>query len=161
MYHVNHTINEMNDITDQEYAVIVEARNILNKYARTHAQYFNSTATTKEYFRYHIGNLNREHFMVLFLRNDLSLISADTMFIGSLNEVVVDPIEITRRALILQSNAVIIAHNHPSGANGPSDLDMSLTKNIIAYLRSFNIELLDHVIVGSKTYSMSEEGTLH
>lgn len=55
-------------------------------------------------------------------------------------------------------------HNHPSGDVTPSQLDLSVTKRIVAVAAVMNIPLVDHIIIGAgddnKHYSMSQHGDI-
>ena len=42
--------------------------------------------------------------------------------------------------------AVVMAHNHPSGIALPSDADIGATHNAALFLRTFGIDLVDHLI---------------
>jgi DNA repair protein RadC len=42
-----------------------------------------------------------------------------------------------------------MVHNHPSGDPSPSDADLRLTRRINEATRILQINLLDHVIIGS------------
>lgn len=42
--------------------------------------------------------------------------------------------------------AVVMAHNHPSGAASPSDADIRTTHEAAHFLRTMGIELVDHLI---------------
>ena len=46
-----------------------------------------------------------------------------------------------------EKNAVILAHNHPSGNLGVSDADIRITKRVREALKLVDIELLDHLIL--------------
>ena len=64
-------------------------------------------------------------------------------------------------ALMSKAQAVILAHNHPSGDAGPSHEDVQLTKVIRSALDLFGIRLLDHVIITSDSHvSFSDDGLL-
>lgn len=146
--------------TGQEFNIILQARAILNKYAASEKQYFSDTSRSKEFARVQLDGYQREVFMVIFLNHDLSLITHDIMFMGSLNNCVVDPVEIVRRALILNASSVIIAHNHPTGHCEPSEDDKKLTIQIQEKLNLFNIWLVDHIIVGKSVFSFLVNGLL-
>ncbi len=47
-----------------------------------------------------------------------------------------------------QRNAVILAHNHPSGVAEPSQADERITRRLKSALELVDIRLLDHLIVG-------------
>jgi DNA repair protein RadC len=42
--------------------------------------------------------------------------------------------------------AVVMAHNHPSGTPWPSDADIATTHEAALFLRTMDIELVDHLI---------------
>jgi DNA repair protein RadC len=46
-------------------------------------------------------------------------------------------------------NAVIMVHNHPSGDPSPSEADLRLTRRIVEASRILQLQLIDHVIIGS------------
>jgi DNA repair protein RadC len=63
----------------------------------------------------------------------------------------------------LKTNAayIILGHNHPSGEIEPSNEDLVCTAAAQKLLKSLNVGLLDHIIVGKQTaYSMRLEGCL-
>ena len=71
------------------------------------------------------------------------------------------PREIVKRALALNAAAIILAHNHPSGAASPSEADIALTERVQAAMATVDIDVLDHIIVGAgEPYSMAEAGLM-
>lgn len=57
-------------------------------------------------------------------------------------------------------SAIILAHNHPSGSNEPSDADIQITNKLISAGKILDIHILDHVIVTSKYYFSFKKGNL-
>jgi DNA repair protein RadC len=55
-----------------------------------------------------------------------------------------------------ERNAVILAHNHPSGDPSPSPEDLRITRELVAAGKILDIQVLDHVIVGRQGSSMPE-----
>ncbi|MBO4693137.1 MAG: RadC family protein [Clostridia bacterium] len=55
---------------------------------------------------------------------------------------------------ILRRNAVaaVLTHNHPSGIAIPSQRDGTITEDLAATLKSMDIFLVDHIIVGADDY---------
>lgn len=83
------------------------------------------------------------------------------MFRGTLSHTSVYPREVARRALELNSAAVIFAHNHPSGAAEPSRADELLTQSLKAALQLVDVRVLDHLVVGrGEVVSFAERGLL-
>lgn len=74
---------------------------------------------------------------------------------------VVDVKMIYQAALKANSNAVILAHNHPSGKLRPSDPDIILTKQVKDAGKLLNITLFDHLILTVEGYySFADEGII-
>jgi len=69
---------------------------------------------------------------------------------GTLNASLVHPREVFKGALLANAHAIIIAHNHPSGDVEPSIADKTSTEKLVDAGKLLNIEILDHVIIGSK-----------
>lgn len=67
---------------------------------------------------------------------------------GTLNETLVHPREVLRPAILSGAYAIIVAHNHPSGDPTPSEADRSMTRRIRECADLFQIQLLDHLIIG-------------
>ena len=99
-----------------------------------------------------LRDLTHEEFWVAYLMNDNSVISKEMIGKGSEMASVVNVREIVRNALLKKSLKVIVAHNHPSGNLNPGEADIKLTKKIKEALSFFDIDLLDHIIVGGNNY---------
>jgi DNA repair protein RadC len=61
--------------------------------------------------------------------------------------------EILREAVVRNSPAVILVHNHPSGDSQPSPEDVDLTRTLIAASRLLDIQLVDHLVIGRDSWS--------
>jgi DNA repair protein RadC len=56
-------------------------------------------------------------------------------------------------------NAVILAHNHPSGIAEPSSADRRLTERLEAALQTIDVCVLDHLVIGGDgVISFAERG---
>ncbi|WP_238392756.1 RadC family protein [Buttiauxella sp. 3AFRM03] len=98
-------------------------------------------------------------FGALYLDNLNQLISFEIIHSGSINSVQISPREVARLALKLNAQAVIFAHNHPSGSPEPSRADINITARLKTALELFEIRTLDHFIVaGNDVISMAERG---
>ena len=89
-----------------------------------------------------------EVFAVLFLDAQNRLLALEEMFRGTLTQTSVYPREVVKRALELHAAAVILAHNHPSGAAEPSRADEYLTQTLKSALALVDVRVLDHLVVG-------------
>ncbi|HEY6133585.1 MAG TPA: DNA repair protein RadC, partial [Rubrivivax sp.] len=108
-----------------------------------------------------LGALEREEFAVLFLDSQHRLLQMKTLFRGTLNQTSVYPREVVKEALALNAGAVILAHNHPSGAAEPSRADEMLTRTLQSALQLVDVRVLDHLVVGrGVVVSLAERGLL-
>ncbi len=93
-----------------------------------------------------------EEFKTLFLNSRNQLIAIETLQTGTVNRSVVYPRKLVERSLYHHAVGVIIAHNHPAGTLKPSGDDCAVTKTIKAALKTVEISLLDHIIIGGNDY---------
>ncbi|KQU49725.1 DNA repair protein RadC [Sphingomonas sp. Leaf339] len=90
-----------------------------------------------------------ERFRVLHLNTRNMLIRDEVMSKGSIDQAAVHVREVIRRAIDLQSAAIILVHNHPSGDPSPSRADIDVTRSIVAAGKPMGIAVHDHLIVGT------------
>jgi DNA repair protein RadC len=118
-------------------------------------------AKVKAFLSLQIGSVAHEVFVVLFLDAHYHLLKLEEMFRGTLTQTSVYPREIVKRALELRASAVILAHNHPSGAAEPSRADEYLTQTLISALKLVDVTVLDHMVVGhADVVSFAERGLM-
>lgn len=91
---------------------------------------------------------NKEQFRILFLDRKNRLIADEVLGRGTIDRAPVYPREIIKRALTLDSSAIILAHNHPSGDPTPSQSDIEMTKQIVLATKAVGISVHDHLIIG-------------
>jgi len=104
-----------------------------------------------------LGDLDVEGVVVLMLNNSNRLIGACRIALGINNQCAVYPRNIFTAALLSNAASIILAHNHPSGADRPSENDWNITKNVHAAGKLLEIPLLDHLILaGDKIVSLRE-----
>ncbi len=122
---------------------------------------FASPTAVQSYLKLYYAGRDYESFMVLFLDSSNRLIVAEEVFRGSLTQTSVYPREIVKQCLKFSAAAVMLAHNHPSGAAEPSRADEFLTQTLKAALGLIDVRVLDHIVVGSGyTVSFAERGLL-
>ncbi len=103
-------------------------------------------------------NLDREHFRVILLDSKNSVISVETVSIGTVNASLVHPREVLKPALEKSATCMILVHNHPTGNVSPSREDILLTRRFEKCGRILGIEVVDHIIIGDGTYTSMKEG---
>lgn len=119
-----------------------------------------SPADVEEVVRTFIGHADREVFLALNLSSTNNINSIHVVSIGSLNQSIVHPRECFKAALLSNADAVIFAHNHPSGEMNPSAEDQQITAKLRECGQLLNIRVMDHVIVGEKGYFSFQENAL-
>lgn len=148
------------DIEKQE-EILSMAKAILEKRFKTTKEFFTNPEQVKLFLTLKLAELEYEVFSVMFLDNRHRLIKYEQMFRGTIDGASVYPREIVKRALELNSNAIIISHNHPSGNPVPSMADEAITNRIKEACNLLEIRLLDHIVVGKEgTVSFAETGKL-
>jgi DNA repair protein RadC len=118
-------------------------------------------AAIARYLQLHLAGHPHEVFAALFLDARQRLIALEELFHGTLTQTSVYPREVALRALHHHAAAVVLAHNHPSGAMAPSAADLALTRTLQAALALVDVRVLDHLIVApGQALSMDEQGLL-
>ncbi|MCO6494625.1 MAG: DNA repair protein RadC [Bacteroidetes bacterium] len=113
------------------------------------------------FLRNRLEDLNHEEFWVLTLNQANKVISEYKVGEGGISATVADPRKILKKAIEDNASGLILCHNHPSGNLKPSQQDISLTNKIKQACSFFDLSLLDHVIIGHKSYySFADEGNI-
>ena len=99
-----------------------------------------------------------EAFYGIFLDAGNRVLSIEKLFAGTLSSAMVYPREVVKRVLSLKSNAMVFAHNHPSGSTNPSPEDYAITTKLGIALDSIGVTIHDHIIVGDGFHSMADSG---
>lgn len=108
----------------------------------------------KDVYKYleEFKNQDREHFIVIGLDSKNKPCYREIVHIGTLNKTVIHPREVFKKAIMMSSNSLIIAHNHPSGDTVPSQEDIKVTNDLKKCGEILQINLLDHIIIGKDSY---------
>ena len=106
-----------------------------------------------------MATLEQEHLRTILLDSKNHVLRVHTVYIGSLNSAVVRVGELFREAIRLNSAAMIVVHNHPSGDPTPSPEDVAVTRQIVDAGKLLNIDVLDHLVIGhGRWVSLKERG---
>lgn len=120
-----------------------------------------SPKTVREWLTIRYCGVEREIFLALYLDVKMRLIDTEDLSAGTLTTTSVYPRELVKSALRHNACFILFAHNHPSGCPDPSDADVNLTRTLRKAMALIDIEVLDHVIVGSGDFfSFAEKGLL-
>ncbi len=93
--------------------------------------------------------LDREHLVVVGLTTKLTPTIINTVSVGTLDSAVVHPREVLKPLILSNSFMFIILHNHVTGDVTPSSADKKITERLQLSGVILQIELLDHIVVGS------------
>lgn len=105
-----------------------------------------------------MGLLDHEELWEVCLDTKNHVQRIHQLYKGSLNSSVVRVGEVFRLPLLLNSAAIIVAHNHPSGSTEASSEDIDATRSIIQAGELLQVEVLDHLIIGQGAWlSMREQ----
>ena len=104
-----------------------------------------------------IVNEEQEHLVVLLLDTKNNIKKMTVVSKGTINSSLVHPREVFKIAIRESASSIIIGHNHPTGDPTPSREDIEVTKRLSEVGKTIGIELLDHIIVGSKGYRSIKE----
>ena len=92
-----------------------------------------------------------EQFQAVLLNTRRKLIRVEKISQGTLDQILVHPREVFRRAIAANAAAIVLVHNHPSGDPTPSEADIRTTRDIIRAGQLLKIEVVDHIILGRKS----------
>ena len=96
----------------------------------------------------------------IFMDRKNYILSIEELFRGSITGTSVYPREIVKRAISLKATSLVLCHNHPSGSTEPSPEDKNITANISIVMETIGVNVLDHIIIGNRYYSMADSAWL-
>lgn len=104
--------------------------------------------------------LVQEQLRVLLLNTKGGVLACHMIYQGTIHSISIRAAEVLRPAVLANAPSVIVVHNHPSGDPDPSPEDIRTTKRLMAAGDTVDIQVLDHIILGSegRYVSMQERG---
>jgi len=114
-----------------------------------------------EYIQDRLTDLDHEEFWLISLKNSNEIIGRKRVSSGGTNATLVDNKLLFKQLIVKNASSFIVCHNHPSEQLEPSLQDKQMTRNLRGAAELLDIRLLDHLIVGSRSYfSFKDEGLL-
>ena len=151
-------------IGEARYAAVQAAVELAKRHLHEEMRIASPLATPQATYRYLQAQLRDrpyEIFCCIYLDNRHRPVAFEELFRGTVDCAQVHPREVLRQALLHNATAVIVAHNHPSGALEPSPADDFITRRLKDLLALMDVRLVDHIIVGdTRCYSFAEHGLL-
>jgi len=113
-----------------------------------------SSRAAADHFRAYFSSeaTKREMFVVCYLNGQHEILETEVLFKGDLTTSAVYPRIVIERVIVLGAAVVMFGHNHPSGRTTPSSSDRAVTRKLQTALKSIDVDLLDHIIVGGEEY---------
>ena len=106
-------------------------------------------------------DLKHEEFWIALLDSGNKVIETRKLTQGGSNQTIVDIPMLLQAALESKSQAIAVAHNHPSGQKRPSRDDDRVTQKIKKGCEAIGIRFLDHIIIADRSYySYCDEGKI-
>jgi DNA repair protein RadC len=93
-----------------------------------------------------------ECFYAMYLNKAMKILSVMLISEGGSSSTIVDIKKIIAPAILQNTSAIIVSHNHPSGNAKPSNDDERLTLKITTACKILDILLADHIIITSESY---------
>jgi DNA repair protein RadC len=91
---------------------------------------------------------SEEHFISLHLNSRHEVIGLHEVSHGTLSASLVHPREVFKAAMLANSHAILVCHNHPSGsAINASKEDLDTTEQLLSAGKLLGISVLDHLIL--------------
>jgi hypothetical protein len=91
--------------------------------------------------------LDRERIVAAFFNVGGQLIGLQVVGEGGSTSVEIQPVTLVRAAIMADARLVVLTHNHPNGTLDPSEEDRALAPQQAEALGTFNIVLVDSLIV--------------
>ena len=90
---------------------------------------------------------NKEHFWVVCLASNNQILLIELISLGTVNQTLVEPMEVFSFALQKRAVQIIMVHNHPSGELKPTKGDIEVTDKMLAIGKFVNVPVIDHLII--------------
>ena len=91
----------------------------------------------------------QEEFHIMCLNTKNEVIGTHRVSVGGLDASTAGPREVFRPAIQEAAHAVLLVHNHPSGAPTPSRADLTVTERLEQAGELLGVPVLDHIIVAA------------
>lgn len=156
-------LNNTRGIGPAKSASLQAVMELNRRYLLEQLQYGEDFSDSLNLDRYLISQLrhqSREVFAVVFLSQQQQFLAYHELFYGSLTTSFVHPREVVKQALSLNAAAVIFAHNHPYGDAKASQADIDVTQQLRQALSLVEIEVWDHIIIGTNNVFSFVDGGL-
>lgn len=103
----------------------------------------------------------QEHFWVVGLKADNTILFVELISIGAQNYAHVNPPDVFRMGIYKLAVRMILVHNHPSGNLNISASDRDITDRLLKVGKLINIDVIDHLIITESGFtSFKDKGIM-
>ncbi len=95
----------------------------------------------------------REIAKIVVLNNKNQILKMKDIAFGGSNFANLSIKDVLIEPIVMKAPKIILVHNHPSGDSTPSKQDIEFTNNLYESASMFDIELLDHLVIGDMNYT--------
>ncbi len=120
----------------------------------------NSPEAVLDFARMKLEGSPSEIFAVIYLNTKNEVLGFETIQEGIVDRSIVYPRKLVEKCFEQNAAGLILIHNHPSGHPEPSSADKKLTAEIVKVMKSVEIRVLDHLIIGKHGYFSFLENNL-
>ncbi len=117
--------------------------------AKTSGMRLSDYTSIKEFLLAEYCGAERETVKLICLNNNLSIVNVSVVVGADASQVSVDSRKVMSEVLNSGCTACMLAHNHPCGNCLPSTEDYVITAQIKDLLKSVDIRLIDHIVLGN------------
>ena len=109
------------------------------------------------YLKNELEGLEEERLITIYLNIKGEVIDKKVISIGGINSTSFDFRKVLKWAFKLNAVSIVLVHNHPTGDPVPSKQDIEATKLAVKSAGMFDIQVIDHIIIGEKKYYSFKE----
>jgi len=150
---------DVSQLDSQQAKAIFSIAEATATYQLDNKKYLHSPMDTIKFLFNKARTMEHEQFGMILVNNQNSVISVETLGVGTIDSSAVYPREVVKVALANNARGVILFHNHPSGISEPSSADRRITTKLKDALALVDVQVLDHVVFGeADTTSFAERG---
>jgi DNA repair protein RadC len=106
-----------------------------------------------KFFSKRVKGETREVFYCLYVTQSNGVLCFEEVSVGTSTGIMIDIKGIVRTAILVGADKLIFVHNHPSGYPEPSEADKDITKKFVEACQIFDLEVLDHIVIGDGRFS--------
>jgi len=103
--------------------------------------------------------LDHEEFWIMLLDTRSRFKHIVVLYKGNISSCSIRSAEVFKEAILTNTPAIVLVHNHPSGDPMPSPDDIAVTRVIVQAGKLLDIQVVDHIILGLNRFaSLREKG---